>query len=187
MDLFTRWSKRNYSDRQRLAAIILGGIFFWLFVPAVIVVSSFLLDPKLHLPRVIRTPVNMILGGPLIISGWLLANWTVKVQYALGRGTPIPVIATRKLVIQGPYQYCRNPMALGTIVVYLGVAAWLGSLSAFAMALVYPAGILPYIKFIEEKELEVRFGSEYVQYKKRTPFLIPRLRKRGLGWKERSN
>jgi len=40
-------------------------------------------------------------------------------------------------------------------------------------------GILIYIKLIEEKELEERFGSEYLEYKKRTPFLIPFLQK---GW-----
>jgi protein-S-isoprenylcysteine O-methyltransferase Ste14 len=66
-------------------------------------------------------------------------------------------------------------MTLGTMMVYLGVAIWLGSLSGLAIALIYPVGILIYIKLIEEKELEGRFGSEYAEYKKRTPFLIPQL------------
>jgi len=198
MDRFKRWSKHRYSDRQRLAAIILGGIFFWIVTPAVIVVGSFIIDQWLHLPRFVLMPVNLILGILLIILGWLFANWTVKVQYALGKGTPIPLIATRKLVIQGPYRYCRNPMTLGTMMVYLGVAVWLGSLSGLGLALIYPVGILIYIKLIEEKELEGRFGSEYVEYKKRTPFLIPRLWtygaqaqlmdcKRGQTWKEKSS
>jgi protein-S-isoprenylcysteine O-methyltransferase Ste14 len=39
-------------------------------------------------------------------------------------------------------------------------------------------GVLIYIKLIEEKELEERFGSEYVEYKKRTPFLIPSFRRK---------
>jgi protein-S-isoprenylcysteine O-methyltransferase Ste14 len=175
MDRFKKWSKHRYSDRQLLTAIILGGIFFWIVTPAIIVVGSFTIDQWLHLPRFVLTPVNLILSILLVILGWLIANWTVKIQYALGKGTPIPFIATRKLVIQGPYRYCRNPMTLGTIMVYLGIAVWLGSLSGLALALVYPVGILIYIKLIEEKELEGRFGSEYVEYKKRTPFLIPRL------------
>jgi len=175
MDCFKKWSKHRYSDRQRLTAIILGGIFFWIVTPAVIVIGSFIIDQWLHLPRFVLTPVNLVLGIFFIISGWFIANWTVKVQYALGKGTPIPIIATRKLVIQGPYRYCRNPMTLGTIIVYLGVAIWLGSLSGLALALIYPVGILVYIKLIEETELEGRFGSEYVEYRKRTPFLIPRL------------
>jgi len=177
MNLFKKWSKHRYSDRQRLTAIILGGIFFWIVTPAVIVVGSFIIDQWLHLPRFVLTPVSLILGILLIILGWLFANWTVKVQYALGKGTPIPFIATQRLVIKGPYKYCRNPMTLGTMMVYLGVAIWLGSLSGLALALIYPVGILIYIKLIEEKELEGRFGSEYVEYKKKTPFLIPRLRK----------
>jgi protein-S-isoprenylcysteine O-methyltransferase Ste14 len=66
-------------------------------------------------------------------------------------------------------------MTLGTDLFYLGVAIWLGSFSAIGLSLVYPVGILIYIKLIEEKELEDRFGSEYLEYKRRTPFLIPRL------------
>jgi protein-S-isoprenylcysteine O-methyltransferase Ste14 len=37
------------------------------------------------------------------------------------------------------------------------------------------AGILLfYIKRVEEAEMEIRFGQEYLNYKKQTPFLIPR-------------
>ena len=32
------------------------------------------------------------------------------------------------------------------------------------------------IKFIEEKELEQRFGDVYRAYKKKTPFFIPKFR-----------
>ena len=69
-------------------------------------------------------------------------------------------------------------MTLGTALFYIGVAIWLGSISAVGLGLVYPVGILIYIKLIEEKELEERFGCEYLEYKKRTPFLIPHLRKK---------
>jgi protein-S-isoprenylcysteine O-methyltransferase Ste14 len=55
----------------------------------------------------------------------------------------------------------------------------LGSIAAVGLGLIYPVGILAYIKLIEEKELQERFGSEYLEYKRRTPFLIPSLRKKG--------
>jgi protein-S-isoprenylcysteine O-methyltransferase Ste14 len=67
-------------------------------------------------------------------------------------------------------------MTLGTTAFYLGIAIWTGSLSALILALIYPVAILIYIKLIEEKELEQRFGLEYLEYKRRTPFLIPRFR-----------
>ena len=69
-------------------------------------------------------------------------------------------------------------MTLGTDLFYLGVAIWLGSLSALGLGLVYPVGILIYIKLVEERELEKRFGSEYLEYRRNTPFLIPQIPKR---------
>ena len=33
-----------------------------------------------------------------------------------------------------------------------------------------------YHKFVEEKELEYRFGKDYLEYKKNVPFLIPTFR-----------
>lgn len=158
-----------------MIAVVFGGVIFWAIIPFFIVVVSSYIDQWLHLPKFHYGLINPVIGFLFIVVGWLLANWTVKVQFSLGRGTPIPLMATQKLVIKGPYTYCRNPMTLGTTLFYLGVAIWLGSFSAVGLNLVYPVGISIYIKLIEERELEERFGSEYFEYKKRTPFLIPRL------------
>lgn len=177
MDRFKKWAERKYSKKQRLIAIIFGGMIFGVFIPAFIIIGSFFTDRWLHLPRFIYGLINPAIALFFIIAGWLLANWTVKVQYTLGRGTPIPLMATQKLVIKGPYTYCRNPMTLGTTLFYLGVAIWQGSLSAIGLALIYTVGILIYIKLIEERELEERFGSDYLEYKRKTQFLIPRFLK----------
>ena len=176
MDRYKKWSEREYSKAQRLIAVIFGGFFFWLIIPFFIVVGSAFMDPWLSLPRFFHRSVNTIIALVFMVAGWLFANWTVKVQFSLGKGTPIPIMATQKLVVKRPYTYCRNPMTLGTTAFYLGIAIWTGSLSALGLALVYPVGILIYIKLIEEKELEQRFGLEYLEYKRRTPFLIPRFR-----------
>lgn len=159
-----------------MMAVILGGIIFWIIIPFFIVVGSAFIDSWLSLPRILHRLTNPIIALVLMVAGWLFSNWTVKVQFSFGKGTPIPLMATQKLVVKRPYTYCRNPMTLGTTAFYLGVAIWTGSLSALILALIYPAGILIYIKLVEEKELEQRFGLEYLEYKRRTPFLIPRFR-----------
>jgi protein-S-isoprenylcysteine O-methyltransferase Ste14 len=156
-----------------MIAVILGGVLFWLIIPFLIVVVSSCLDPRLPLPKFHFGFVNPFIGLVFMVVGWLFANWTVQVQFSLGKGTPIPLMATQKLIAEGPYAYCRNPMTLGTASFYLGFAIWLGSIAAVGLGLIYPGGILIYIKLIEEKELEDRFGSEYLEYKQRTPFLIP--------------
>jgi len=178
MNRFKKWAQHEYSKKQRMIAVIFGGFIFWIVIPFFIIVASSYIDQRLRLPKFQYGLINPVAGLLLMIIGWLFANWTVKVQFSLGRGTPIPLMATQKLVVKEPYTYCRNPMTLGTALYYLGVAIWLGSISAIGLGLIYPVGILIYIKQIEEKELEERFGSEYLEYKRRTPFLIPRLRKK---------
>jgi protein-S-isoprenylcysteine O-methyltransferase Ste14 len=179
MNRYKKWSEREYSKAQRIMAVIFGGIVFWIIIPSFIVVGSSFLDPWLSLQRFFHRSQNTTLALAFMIPGWLFANWTVKVQFSLGRGTPIPLMATQKLVVKRPYTYCRNPMTLGTTAFYLGIAIATGSPSALGLAMIYPVGILIYIKLIEEKELEGRFGAEYPEYKQRTPFLIPHFRKSG--------
>jgi protein-S-isoprenylcysteine O-methyltransferase Ste14 len=178
MNRFKKWAEHEYSKKQRMIAVVFGGVIFWIVIPFLIIVVSCYIDHWLHLPKFRYGVINSLTGLVGMVTGWLFANWTVKVQYSLGRGTPIPLMPTQKLLIKGPYTYCRNPMTLGTTIFYLGVAIWLGSISAMGLGLVYPVGILIYIKLIEEKELEERFGSEYLKYKMRIPFLIPRFRKK---------
>jgi protein-S-isoprenylcysteine O-methyltransferase Ste14 len=173
MNRFKKWAEHEYSKKQRMIAVIFGGFIFWIVIPFFIIVVSSYIDQRLHLPRCYYARINPVIGLLFIVVGWLFANWTVKVQFSLGKGTPIPLMATQELVVKGPYTYCRNPMTLGTAIFYLGVAIWVGSFCAVGLGLVYPVGILIYIKLIEEKELEERFGYEYLEYKKRTPFLIP--------------
>lgn len=178
MNRFKKWAEHEYSKNQRMIAVIFGGFIFWIVIPFFIIVVSSYIDPWLHLPKFCYGRMNPVIGLLFIVVGWLSANWTVKVQFSVGKGTPIPLIATQRLVISGPYTYCRNPMTLGTAIFYLGIALWLGSISALGLGLVYPVGILIYIKLVEEMELEERFGSEYLEYKRRTPFLIPHFREK---------
>ena len=172
-------AEREYGKKQRLAAILLGGFFFWIVAPVFTIIGSYYLDRWFGLSRFTFGLIQLLIALSLMVTGWLFANWTVKVQYSLGRGIPAPVMPTQRLIVEKPYTYCRNPMTLGTALFYLGVAIGLGSLSALVLALIYPVGILVYLKLIEEKELEARFGSEYAEYKRNTPFLIPHF------WKNR--
>ena len=175
MNRFKKWAGHEYSEKQRMIAVIFGGVIFWLAIPFLIIVVSSYIDQRLHLPKFYYGIINPVIGLLFIVVGWLFANWTVKIQFSLGKGTPIPLMATQKLIVKGPYPYCRNPMTLGTNLFYMGTGIWLSSFSAIGLGLVYPVGILIYIKLIEERELEDRFGSEYLEYRMKTPFLIPRL------------
>ncbi|NOZ28549.1 MAG: isoprenylcysteine carboxylmethyltransferase family protein [Chloroflexi bacterium] len=172
-------AEHGYSPGQRLAALLVEAAFFLVVFPAALIILASSLDRWLHLPRLLHGSLGAVLGGLLVVAGFLFAVWSVYVQFTVGRGTPAPVMPTQRLVVQGPYGYCRNPMALGTIVLYLGVAILSGSLSAVGLVALGAAVLLTYIRLVEEREMEARFGQEYWEYRRRTPFLIPRFRERG--------
>lgn len=174
MDQFKKWAKREYSARQRIVAILLAGILFVLLIPLGIALGAGALDRVLPFPRLHFGMPNTIVGGVLAFVGWALALWSIEVQFRLASGTPLPFMPTRKLIITGPFLYCRNPMTLGALLGYFGEAVILGSLSALSIVLMLTMILLLYLKLVEEKELEARFGGEYAAYRNSTPFILPR-------------
>jgi protein-S-isoprenylcysteine O-methyltransferase Ste14 len=176
VDLFGRWGRRRYSLLQRALALLVAGVLVAVAIPYLLIGAGLALDSRLGLGGLPLGLLGCIVGFLLIVLGLSIALWSIYVQFALAEGTPIPAMPTRKLVVVPPFAYCRNPMSLGTLAAYLGIALWVGSPSGVAFMLGFSALLLIYIKLIEERELEARFGVEYVDYKRHTPFLIPRLR-----------
>jgi protein-S-isoprenylcysteine O-methyltransferase Ste14 len=156
-----------------LALLLLAPVFL-LVLPYLLVRLGAGLDEWMQWPQVLTPPLDLILGCVLIVPSWLLGMWSVHSQFTIGRGTPVPLMATQTLIVGPPYTYCRNPMALGAFGMYLGTAALFRSIGAAILVLLFAGLLLTYIKGVEEKEMELRFGSEYLAYRERTPFLIPR-------------
>lgn len=173
---FLKQAAREYSPGKRTIGLMIEGVFFLGILPAALVYFSTQLDQRFGLPHFTYGMVNVILGCIFIGSGFLLGWWANYVQFTVGRGTPVPLMATQQLIVQRPYSYCRNPMALGAIVAYLGVAILIGSISAVVLVGMGAVLLLLYIKLLEEKEMELRFGDAYQEYRKHTPFILPRLR-----------
>ena len=169
---FVKWSQNRYSQKKRVMLLMPLGLLFVLLLPALLILTS-QVDQLLKIPRFYRYPINPIIAAILISAGLIFGLWSNKAVFIDGEGTPAPIMATQHLIITGPFQYCRNPMALGTILFYLGVVVCLGSLSSLVLLMILTGALLTYIKRIEEKELEARFKQEYIQYKVLVPFIIP--------------
>lgn len=176
MKKYQDWAKKEYSWRQRIVTLVLAGTLVVLIIPTLIVISSNAIDGWLHLPKFTIAGISPVIAVILIVGGLGLGLWSIEAQLTLGSGTPVPIMPTKKLIVRAPFSYCRNPMTLGTILAYLGFCVWIGSLSALLIALFLISLLLLYLKLVEEKELEARFGSEYLEYKRSTPFILPRFR-----------
>jgi protein-S-isoprenylcysteine O-methyltransferase Ste14 len=116
---------------------------------------------------------NQIIAVVMIVIGIVLIVWSISIQYSLGKGTPFPKVATQQLITSGPYAYSRNPMTLGALLLYLGVAIGMGSIPVILLVLIIFTALLTLIYNHETRELTERFGEEYLAYQKRTAFLVP--------------
>ena len=175
-DKFLKQAEREYRPGIRGIGLIIEGIVFLGLLPGTLVYFSPRLDYLLKLPHITSSLINVVLGCGIIIMGILFAWWAIYVQFTIGRGTPVPLMATQQLIVTKPYNYCRNPMALGSIMAYLGVALLIISISALVLVLAWTVLLLTYIKLLEEKEMELRFGQAYQKYRKQTSFILPRFR-----------
>jgi protein-S-isoprenylcysteine O-methyltransferase Ste14 len=116
-----------------------------------------------------------IFGIFLIIAGLILGTWCLILLLIKGEGTPSFLYPPQKLVKDGPYKYCRNPMTLGAWMIFAGEALIFESLSLFLFLIFIgiPTGTLWIIKY-EEPFLEKKFKDDYLNYKKTVPRWIPK-------------
>ena len=175
MNRYKKWASREYSLKQRLLALIPAFFLFVLILPYLLMVLLPRMDAWLRLPSLYFGLVNIIIGSLFLGIGGIYGFWSIYSQLSRASGTPLPMMPTQKLLIDGPFKQCRNPMTFGTITAYLGVGILVGSVSSIVLILIIGGLLLTYIKRFEERELKMRFGDEYVVYKKTTPMFFPRI------------
>jgi protein-S-isoprenylcysteine O-methyltransferase Ste14 len=119
-------------------------------------------------------PVPTGIGLSLvIITGAALALAVVNLALK-GSGAPFFIALSRKLAADWLYAFTRNPMVLAGLAFLLSLGIWFQSTLFLLWALfLFAPALLFFVKVYEERELEVRFGASYLEYRSRTPMLFP--------------
>ena len=160
-----------------VAATLFGSTLELVLIPAILVFVGGKLDHTFGLSLRARAPHLRWLAVVPFVAGVPWLAWSIYWQHKKGEGTPLPLVPTRVLLCDGPYRFTRNPMALGAILWLAGWALLANSPSAlFGGVGIFALFVLSWDKWIEEKELVWKHGSAYEQYRRRTPFLLPRFR-----------
>ena len=120
-------------------------------------------------------PVPSEIGLALVIITGAASLLTVVNLALRGFGAPFFIALTRKLAADWLYAWTRNPMLLAALAFFLSLGIWFQSalFVLWVLILLAPA-LLFFVKVYEERELEIRFGASYLEYKSRTPMLFPR-------------
>lgn len=156
-------------------------LFFVLqnFLPLVIVFwpGIFQLDAITGVMPLTPRWLSLVGGVLLAVPGLYLLTVTNRALRALGNGANAFRL-TSTVVQERIYASTRNPMSLGFYLWLTAVGLLAGSTTFTLLVLVaiVPAHIV-FLRAFEEDELALRLGASYLEYRQRTPFLLPHFRK----------
>jgi protein-S-isoprenylcysteine O-methyltransferase Ste14 len=122
-----------------------------------------LLDRWLPLPALPRTPSRLI-AAAVLLPGFALIFWSLWL-FLRARTSPLPMRPTTAIVRSGPYRLTRNPMYLGMLLLYLGVAFLFDITWALVLTPVLVVLVGRLVIGKEERYLEATFGDDYRRYK----------------------
>lgn len=115
-------------------------------------------------------PLVSVLGDALVLSGYLIFVWVLRVNSYLSR--VVEVSQDQKVVSTGPYALVRHPMYAGISLLYLASPLALGSYWALLPALL----ILPLlaVRIQNEEQVLLRDLPGYAEYQQSVKYrLLP--------------
>ena len=111
-------------------------------------------------------PFSWSFGAVLLLLGFALRFWATAHFYSRQMRI-VSLVPQGSLVTSGPYRYSRNPLYVGgNVFCFFGAALLFGSPTTVILTLIH----LPFVDLFirrEERQLEQKFGEEFVAYKKR--------------------
>ena len=135
----------------------------WMFVAMIIMLISNFIFPLVW----IVPPLWNLLGLVLLASGVIL-NLIADNAFKQVGTTVKPYQESSSLVTSGVFQISRNPMYLGMVLILLGIAVLLRSLSPFLVIILFAILIDRIHIRVEEQMLEEEFGPNWEAYKAKT-------------------
>lgn len=167
-----RTATGNIKKRWILTPLI--ALFFFSAI-VLFVIAALMTDRWLNLPSISFMPWTLVIAIIFLAAGITFYSWTMY-KFLHAHGTPVPVNPPHELITGGIYAHIRNPMLSALYITFWGTGIALGSLSltTFYTPLFIIINTI-YIKKVEERELEMKFGQAYLNYKKRVPMYFPRI------------
>ncbi|MGA3286117.1 MAG: isoprenylcysteine carboxylmethyltransferase family protein [Bacteroidota bacterium] len=119
--------------------------------------------------------VDQVAGMVVGIVGAVVALWCIFTFATVGKGTPAPFDPPRRLVIQGPYRFVRNPMYIGAGLALAGAALFYESLPLLGYTSIFFLATHFFVVSYEEPILRQTFGQEYETYCRQVKRWLPNL------------
>jgi len=112
-------------------------------------------------------PAARLVGYGLGAAGLALMVWGALTLYRADT-TVLPHKRVARLVTHGAFRFRRNPIYMGEVLLFLGLAQATGNIWLAIVAPLFAVAVLGLAILPEERHLEARFGDAYLDYKGRT-------------------
>jgi protein-S-isoprenylcysteine O-methyltransferase Ste14 len=156
-------AKRHRAISGVLMFVMVINLILWFWFPI----------PELAWPFHPIHVISILVG--VILACIFTPIWFKGIKDA-GKETMIP--SKDQPLYKGIYNYIRHPQALGEMPWWIIIALFINSLFLVIWAIIMIILVSPFIIYYEEKDLIKRFGEAYIEYRKRTGAIFPKLRRR---------
>jgi protein-S-isoprenylcysteine O-methyltransferase Ste14 len=165
-------STRKHSDHPHLTGehrwgdkgqLILLAMFLGVWVT-----DSFIFHYSTLLLDVVPDYIRVAVAGLILLAGWYLARRGMKAVFGTVRENP-------EVITTSVFRIVRHPIYSGAILFYLGATVITMSIASAAFVLLIIGFYIAISKY-EERILTEKFGNDYLEYKKKTGMLFPKLK-----------
>jgi protein-S-isoprenylcysteine O-methyltransferase Ste14 len=141
------------------------------FPPPLLYVAIFLISVLIdHFIRIdqsfFSSTIGLIASVVFIIAGFALM-FPAVITFFQTKNSLIPIKAATSLQTSGVYAFSRNPMYLGLLLIYVGLAFLIGNWWTLLFVPLLVVLINKLIILKEESYLERAFGAAFIEYKKK--------------------
>ena len=167
-----RWTSqdRNLANRAALLAVGYGFLAF-MVLPALIMQAM----GETFTPA--SRPLWLVVASAIMIGPFFVMGLSaVQLFVVYGKGTPVPLDPTKRLVRTGIFSYVTNPMQICSAATWILTGVALGSVwvaSAALMAWIFVAGM---VRWHNRNDLLRRFPEDWLTYRANVPEWIPNWR-----------
>ena len=149
--------------------LIFWSVFLWILPKGIVELGQ-----KFGLPAFAHAHQHLA-ATCLFLAASVLGLTSAITMATCGNGTPLPTATTHRLVVAGPYRFLRNPMALAGFVQGVAAGWFFGSYAVIVYSLTGVFVWHVFVRPVEERDLQRRFGDSYSQYQQTVWLWVPRL------------
>lgn len=139
------------------------------------------LDPRLRLgaqgPLGGAPTLQLLAPTLLFVAGMALRAWGTS--YLRGNVMLDKRLHTERLIVAGPFRWCRNPLYLGNVLFAAGFGLYLPP-PGLLLAVAGMGAAVGVVAAAEAKALRRVYGAEYDAYARAVPMFLPRPPPKGL-------